>query len=152
MADAITLDLPDLDATNGLAGKLAGLARAGDVIALLGDLGAGKTAFARAFLSSRAGRAIEVPSPTFTLVQTYALGGPTVWHFDLYRLKHPEEAWELGIEEAFAEGISLIEWADRLGDQLPPHLEVVLEIASDTARRASLRDRDGWSARLDRLA
>src|SRR5579885_856275 len=103
------LTLADVSATADLAGRIAAEARAGDVIALWGDLGIGKTEFARAFIRARPGghAAVEVPSPTFTLVQVYDLS-PPVWHFDLYRLERPDEAWELGLEEAFAEAISLI--------------------------------------------
>ena len=133
--DSWSLDLPDEAATALLAGRLAGLARAGDVIALKGGLGAGKTSLARAFLRARAGDpALEVPSPTFTLVQPYDLPDGTVWHFDLYRLARPEEAWELGIEEAFGQVIALIEWPENLGALLPSeHLEIRL------ASGASLR-------------
>src|SRR6266700_1981101 len=114
----IVIDLPDEAATAALAARIASLARPGDVIALKGELGAGKTSFARAFIRARNGRE-AVPSPTFTLVQTYELPGGAVWHFDLYRLHSPEEAWELGIEEAFHAGIALIEWPERLGSLLP---------------------------------
>jgi tRNA threonylcarbamoyladenosine biosynthesis protein TsaE len=106
----VILDLPDEAATESLARRLAGVARPGDVIALWGGLGAGKTAFARAFVRAAGDPAEEVPSPTFTLVQTYALAAGPCWHFDLYRLQAPDEVWELGIEEAFAGGIVLIEW------------------------------------------
>ncbi len=111
--DTLRLDLPDPAATAALAARLASLVRRGDVIALGGDLGTGKTSFARAFINAlpRAedeppGEAAEeVPSPTFTLVQTYRRKPADVWHFDLYRLQRPEEAYELGIEEAFAEAM-----------------------------------------------
>lgn len=102
-------DLPDEAATAALAQLLAPLLRQGDVLALQGDLGAGKTTFARALINALEGPVEEVPSPTFTLVQTYQRGELEIWHFDLYRLEDPEEAWELGIEEAFSEGVSLIE-------------------------------------------
>ncbi|HEY1259264.1 MAG TPA: tRNA (adenosine(37)-N6)-threonylcarbamoyltransferase complex ATPase subunit type 1 TsaE, partial [Stellaceae bacterium] len=105
----IVVDLPDEMATAALAERLAGIAAAGDVIALEGELGSGKTTLARAFIAAR-GAGEEVPSPTFTLVQTYQAETVSIWHFDLYRLQAPEEAWELGIEEALADGISLIEW------------------------------------------
>src|ERR1043165_7946856 len=122
----IVTDLPDERATASLAARLAALARPGDVIALNGELGAGKTSFARAFIRAR-GADEDVPSPTFTLAQAYELPDATVWHFDCYRLRDPEEAWELGIEDAFREGISLIEWPERLGTLLPErHFQQIL--------------------------
>ena len=114
----IVTDLPDERATAALAARIAALARAGDVIALEGELGAGKTSFARAFIRAR-GSDEAVPSPTFTLVQVYEIGDVPIWHFDAYRLRDPDEAWELGIEDAFRDGISLIEWPERLGHLLP---------------------------------
>ena len=153
--DSWSLDLPDEAATSRLATRLALHARAGDVIALSGGLGAGKSSFARAFLRARAGDPdLEVPSPTFTLVQPYALPHGTVWHFDLYRLKRPEEAWELGIEEAFGAVIALIEWPENLGDLLPPeHLAIRLDsAASPNARRATLTASPSWISRLALVA
>lgn len=149
---SITVELPLEAATARLAARVAALAQTGDVIALKGDLGAGKTTFARAFIAAR-GCAEEVPSPTFTLVQVYEPAGAPVWHFDLYRIAEPEEAWELGIEEAFAAGISLIEWPERLGPLLP---ERRLEVAFDfgerpEARRAVIDGGRGWPARLAAL-
>jgi tRNA threonylcarbamoyladenosine biosynthesis protein TsaE len=142
------VELPDEAATAGLARRVAALARPGDVIALRGDLGAGKTLFARAFIGEE-----DVPSPTFTLVQIYDRPMGRVWHFDLYRLKSPEEAVELDIEDAFAEGISLIEWPERLGTLLPrERLEVALDFgASPTARRARLEGRGRWAQRLGEI-
>ena len=139
----LLVDLADLAATESLAARLADRARIGDVIALSGGLGMGKTTFARAFIARRAGglaAPIEVPSPTFTLVQFYYLPGGPVWHFDLYRLAAPEEAWELGLEEALASAISLIEWPERLGPLLPAH-HVAVALAPGPhpgARRARL--------------
>ena len=141
-------------ATEELARAVARLARPGDVIALAGGLGTGKTAFARAFIHARAraaGRAAEeVPSPTFTLVQAYELPGGTVHHFDLFRLSSSEEAIELGIEEAFADGISLIEWPDRVSGLLPAgHLEVAFAMGGTTAsRRVRLTGQGNWPERL----
>ena len=110
---ATELRLDGIEATGSLAASLAVLARPGDVIGLSGDLGTGKTSFARAFIAARAALCgapeEEVPSPTFTLVQTYEMAGETIWHFDLYRLDRAEDAYELGIEEAFADGLCLIE-------------------------------------------
>src|SRR5689334_8638132 len=99
--------LPDEAATDRLGRALAGAVRVGDVIALWGDLGAGKTRLARACIAALTGEA-EVPSPTFTLVQTYEAAIGTVWHFDLYRLSAAEEALELGFEEALSGGVVLI--------------------------------------------
>lgn len=144
-------DLPDEAATAALAQLLAPLLRQGDVLALQGDLGAGKTTFARALINVLEGPVEEVPSPTFTLVQTYQRGELEIWHFDLYRLEDPEEAWELGIEEAFSEGVSLIEWPDRLGSALPPErLELSLRHV-DKGRRADLTGHGDWAARLEAL-
>ena len=150
-AAAFALDLPDEAATAGLAGRLAARARAGDVIGLAGDLGSGKTTFARAFIRALGAGDEEVPSPTFTLVEVYGFAGrPPVWHFDLYRLTAPEQSWELGIEDALAEGISLIEWPERLGPLLPAeHLLLALEPAArPTARVARLEGTAGWAQRL----
>jgi tRNA threonylcarbamoyladenosine biosynthesis protein TsaE len=149
----ITINLPDEAATAVLAGRLARLAQPGDVIALQGELGAGKTYLARAFIRARGGDE-AVPSPTFTLVQTYDLPGGAVWHFDLYRLRAAEEAWELGIEDAFRDGISLIEWPERLGVLLPRRrLLVALDFAeAPAARRATLSGGGDWVARLAGLA
>lgn len=105
--------------TRRLAGCLARVARKGDVIALAGDLGAGKTAFARAFIRTLCSPTEEVPSPTFTLVQIYEAPDFPIWHFDLYRIDDPDEGIELGVEEAFATAVSLIEWPERLGRLLP---------------------------------
>lgn len=149
----ITIELPDEAATAALAARLAALARAGDVIALKGELGAGKTSFARAFIRARGGTE-DVPSPTFTLVQVYEIGETCVWHFDGYRLRDPAEAWELGIEDAFQDGISLIEWPDQFGALLPQrrlHI-ALLPGAAPTARRAVLDAGPEWKARLCRIA
>ena len=132
------VELADEEATLALGARLAGEARRGDVFALGGGLGAGKTTLARGFIRALTTPDEEVPSPTFTLVQVYETRKGMVWHFDLYRLEDPEEAWELGIEEAFADGISLIEWPERLSALLPARRrQVALEIAGDR-RRARL--------------
>ena len=143
----LTLDLSDDAATAALGARLGAAARAGDVIALVGDLGAGKTTLARGLIRHLTGPETEAPSPTFTLVQTYP--GPlfVIWHFDLYRLDHPDEARELGLEEA-VDGLCLIEWPERLGRHLPSRrLEVQLSMDGD-GRIARLIDFDDWSTRL----
>lgn len=149
-------DLPDLAATQTLAAALAVLLRPGDIVALSGELGSGKTTLARAIIGALAERlhvpAEEVPSPTFTLVQVYDFPGLAVWHFDLYRLRQPEEAYELGIEEAFAAAVSLVEWPERLGALLPrERLDVRLEFTNGEKRRARLEGYGTWAARIGAL-
>lgn len=148
--------LPDEEATARLAGRLAGLLAPGDAVALRGDLGSGKTALVRALVRSALGDpAAEVPSPTFTLVQTYELPMGTLWHFDLYRVEAPEDAIELGWEEARAGGIAMIEWPDRLGGLLPAErLDLRLEFAdAPGARLVHLDPLGAWVHRpLETLA
>ena len=146
----IALDLPDLAATEALAARLALLLRPGDAVLLDGPLGAGKSAFARALLRAATGdAALEVPSPTFTLVQSYDLPAGPAHHFDLYRLSGPAGLAELGWEEA-REGIVLVEWPERLGPFAPPEalrIHLIPGLA-DEARHAVL---SGWDARLEAL-
>ncbi len=157
MTCALPLDipLPDEPATAALAALLARRARRGDVIGLRGPLGSGKTSFARAFVRALGTGGEEVPSPTFTLVEVYAFDDrPAVWHFDLYRLQEAEEAWELGIEEAFADGVALIEWPERLGRLMPAErLDVTFAPGpAATARVARLDGTAAWAARLAGIA
>jgi tRNA threonylcarbamoyladenosine biosynthesis protein TsaE len=149
-------DLPDLAATLALAAAIAHAARPGDAILLSGPLGAGKTEWARGFLRALSGDpALEVPSPTFTLVQTYAMPRGPVAHFDLWRLSDPSSLRELGFEDARG-GIVLVEWPDRLGPRLPAAddpatLRLTLAIPDPETpdrRRATL---DGWPDRLPAL-
>jgi tRNA threonylcarbamoyladenosine biosynthesis protein TsaE len=143
------LRLPDAAATAALARRVAALAKPGDVIALKGELGSGKTFFARAFIGEE-----DVPSPTFTLVQIYDRPRGRVWHFDLYRLDAPEQAIELGIEEAFAGGISLIEWPERLGSLVPAErLEIRLSFAAaPEAREADIAGTGRWEPLIEAIA
>jgi tRNA threonylcarbamoyladenosine biosynthesis protein TsaE len=142
-------ELPDVAATQALARSVAALARAGDAILLEGPLGAGKTEFARAFLRAATGDpALEVPSPTFTLVQSYDTPGFRAAHFDLWRLGHAGDLAELGWDEA-GDGVVLVEWPDRLGALRPAGaLTVTLSLTGDTARQAVL---NGWPDRLERI-
>jgi tRNA threonylcarbamoyladenosine biosynthesis protein TsaE len=144
------IELPNLAATEALAAAVAALARAGDAILLEGELGAGKTVFARAFLRTATGDpAMEVPSPTFTLVQSYATPIGVVHHLDLWRLDGPGGLAELGWEEA-CDGIVLLEWPDRLGSLRPSDaLTVALQATGTDSRRAVL---SGWPDRLGRIA
>ncbi|MEQ1716870.1 MAG: tRNA (adenosine(37)-N6)-threonylcarbamoyltransferase complex ATPase subunit type 1 TsaE [Hyphomicrobium sp.] len=104
-----------------LAEDIAFALKPGDTLALEGDLGAGKTTFARALIEALSGgKALEIPSPTFTLVQSYTTARFDVAHFDLYRMAAPEELYELGLDHALANGVAVIEWPERAGDLLPP--------------------------------
>ncbi|NJO67601.1 MAG: tRNA (adenosine(37)-N6)-threonylcarbamoyltransferase complex ATPase subunit type 1 TsaE [Rhodospirillales bacterium] len=138
--------------TQACAVALAGVARRGDVFALWGGLGVGKTVLARAFIRARGYPQDEIPSPTFTLVQIYEPPAPScpIFHFDLYRLQEAEDVYELGIEDAFADGIVLIEWPDRLGSLLPSdRLDVCLQPgATDDARQLVLAGSESWQDRL----
>ncbi len=144
--------------TRALARALAPLLRPGDVLALEGDLGAGKTAFARALINALPhpdGSYVEeeVPSPTFTLVQTYNRQTynrrpAEVWHVDLYRIERPEDALELGLEEAFSEAICLIEWPERLGPLLPAKALSVRIMLRGDERHVRLSGPDPWPERL----
>jgi tRNA threonylcarbamoyladenosine biosynthesis protein TsaE len=125
-----------LEETIAFAQKVAFLLHPRDVILLKGDLGAGKSVFARAVIQALCGEETEVPSPTFTLVQTYQAPDFTVWHFDLYRVKHSEEVYELGIEDAYAHGVSLIEWPEHLGRILPKdYWEIEFNYGNDENER-----------------
>ncbi|MEX0695709.1 MAG: tRNA (adenosine(37)-N6)-threonylcarbamoyltransferase complex ATPase subunit type 1 TsaE [Rhodospirillales bacterium] len=145
--------LADEAATRSRAALLAGHLAKGDVIALQGTLGMGKTSFARALINALPGPEEEVPSPTFTLVQTYDRGGLEIWHFDLYRLKHPEDAHELGIEDAFFDAVSLIEWPEKLGPLLPDArlLVTLSDIDQAEGRRLTISGNSRWAERLDDL-
>ncbi len=150
-AGTAEIDLPDETATAALAHRLAPLLRPGDIVALSGDLGAGKTALARALIRFLGDGAAEVPSPTFTLVQTYTLPSFELWHFDLFRIESPRDAIELDIEEAFASGVSLIEWPDRLGSYLPgARLDIAIDFAA-SGRRATIMGHGPWAARMASL-
>lgn len=116
----ITRTLHSPEETAALARRLGAMLSAGDTVLLSGDVGAGKTHFARALIQSLLPVPEDVPSPTFTLVQTYdTIRGVEIWHADLYRLSDPSECEELGLTEAMTQAICLIEWPDRLSDLRP---------------------------------
>lgn len=149
----VRLDLANEAATERLGARLAGGSRIGDIFALSGGLGAGKTVVARAFIRALGQAGEEVPSPTFTLAQTYNLAVGPVWHLDLYRLSDPEDVWELGIEEAFAEAITLIEWPERMVPLLPPdRLDIVIEIGDTADSRLAILTGHGHMAQRLREA
>ena len=146
------LSLPDPDATSRLGALVSDLLERGDVLLLEGQIGAGKTHFARALIQHRLaaqGQHEDVPSPTFTLVQTY-MADCEIWHADLYRLSHPDELFELGLEAAFEDAICLIEWPDRLGSDTPENaLILAFELTQDGhARRVCLRGNPALAARI----
>ncbi|MEL6959731.1 MAG: tRNA (adenosine(37)-N6)-threonylcarbamoyltransferase complex ATPase subunit type 1 TsaE [Pseudomonadota bacterium] len=145
----VTLNLPTEDHTITLAQALAETSRPGDCLLLTGEIGSGKSFLARAFIRSLAGvQDLEVPSPTFTLVQTYELGNCDVWHADLYRLTDPQEAIELGLIDAFDTAITVIEWPELLGEMIPPDaLRIALSVGS-TNHKAVLTFSDAWTERL----
>src|SRR4029079_8922816 len=121
-ASGFSIVLPNEQATRRLASDLASVLKPGDLVTLSGDLGAGKTAFARALIRHLAGDdALDVPSPTFTLVQTYALPRFSVVHADLYRVTHTGELAELGVDEAAENAGGLLEWPGPPAEKLPPH-------------------------------
>lgn len=115
-----SLCFSDAEQTSLYAARLARHLGSGDVILLSGDVGAGKTHFARSLIQSLLAEPEDIPSPTFTLVQTYETAAAEIWHADLYRLTSIQEVEELGLIDAFATAICLVEWPDRLGALTPP--------------------------------
>jgi tRNA threonylcarbamoyl adenosine modification protein YjeE len=137
-----------------LGEQLAFAARRGDLFALSGDLGAGKTTLARAIIQALTGnKGEEIPSPTFTLVQNYVTPRMPVAHLDLYRLRTPSELEELGLDVALKNGIAIVEWPEQAGDLLPPdRLDVRLDDdAGGASRRVTLTAHGDWATRLDRF-
>lgn len=146
----IVFHLPDEAATAAFGSGLATLLRAGDTVLLEGPIGAGKSHLVRAFVRAKLGRMEDVPSPTFTLVQTYQAADTEIWHADLYRLSHPDEVLELGLEEAFETAICLIEWPDRLGPHMP---ETALHVRlSSEGDGRSVHLHGGRAGLLDQVA
>lgn len=142
-----TIQLADENATLALGAWLAPFLQAGDVVLLQGDLGAGKTTWARGLICALLGD-VEVPSPTYTLVQTYDAPNFEIWHFDLYRLNQEQDVWELGIEDALYDGVCLIEWPERIDGLLNgTELVVALQIDGDI-RTAMIQGNTDWQNRL----
>jgi tRNA threonylcarbamoyl adenosine modification protein YjeE len=155
-AYSFSVALEDEQATRRLMTDIAGLIEPGDLITLSGDLGAGKTAFARAFIRHVAGdESIEVPSPTFTLMQNYDLPRFPVVHADLYRLGSPGELSELGFEDIPESAVTLLEWPDRAGGQLPPdRLDVAFTLSpaqGESFRHAQITGYGKFAPRAQRI-
>lgn len=149
---SLTLDLPDAAATTALGQAIAPRLAAGEAVLLYGPLGMGKSTLARGLIRALTGPDEDVPSPTFTLVQVYETD-PPVAHFDLYRLTRPDEAFEIGLDEALDTGCALIEWPERLGDDLaralgPDRLSIVLE-ESGEGRHATVSGAGAWADKIN---
>lgn len=139
------------DATQALAEQIGHRLEPGDTLLLSGDIGAGKTHFARALIQSLQDTPEDVPSPTFTLVQSYETSAGEILHADLYRLSGPQDIEELGLSDAFGRAICLVEWPDRLGPDAPADaLMLHLEASADgTSRMLTARsDSADWPRRL----
>ena len=150
----LIIDLKTPDDTASLARAIASRLGPGDVILMEGGIGAGKTHFARALIQSLLPEPEDVPSPTFTLVQVYETDDTEIWHSDLYRLTGPDEAVELGLEDAFETAICLVEWPDRLAGLAPPDaLTLSFDVTGDNARRVACSWSDTkWDAKLEGVA
>lgn len=135
--------ISSLGDTEKLAKKIASLLKAGDVIELIGDLGAGKTTFAKFLIRHLVGEDTEVTSPTFNIVQLYDARGFTIWHFDLYRLKSPHELFEIGLDEALDLGVSLIEWPEIASYMLPKERLVIKLFSGKNDERVVLLEGSG---------
>ncbi|MDO8839251.1 MAG: tRNA (adenosine(37)-N6)-threonylcarbamoyltransferase complex ATPase subunit type 1 TsaE [Parvibaculum sp.] len=155
---SLDLDLPDAAATDRLGAALAPRLAIGDLILLRGDLGAGKTALARALIGAHLaahGLAEDVPSPTFTLVQSYESPALLIAHVDLYRLENTGDLRELGLAELLDEGVAIVEWPERGGPDLlrlaAARLDIDLTLVPEGGRRARLTGSGSWAARLEGL-
>jgi tRNA threonylcarbamoyladenosine biosynthesis protein TsaE len=146
----LKIHLADAEATASLASVLAQNVQSGDTVLLLGEVGAGKTHFARSFIKSLLTVDEDVPSPTFTLVQTYDTVIGEVWHSDLYRLSAEQEIEELGLFDAMIEAVCLIEWPDRLGSYTPTdalHIELTPSSTLDSRVLIAQWDDPKWDAK-----
>ena len=140
-------DLPDQDATARLGAAVAAALQPGEAICLTGPLGAGKSTLARGLVRALTRPEEDVPSPTFTLVQFYDGARFPLAHFDLYRLERPEEAFEIGLDEALEDGAAVIEWPERLGGRLPAdRLDIDIAMNGE-GRTARLAAHGAWEGR-----
>lgn len=151
---SLTLELADAEATAALGRAVAPRLEPGEAVLLYGPLGMGKSTLARGLIRALAGEHEDVPSPTFTLVQFYETT-PPIAHFDLYRLSRPEEAFEIGLDEALDVGVALIEWPERLGHDParalgPDILTITLEERGE-GRSATVSGAGAWAKKITEL-
>ena len=147
MTPPATLDLTDDAATARLGEAVSRTLRTGEAVCLTGPLGAGKSTLARALVRALTTPDEDVPSPTFTLVQFYETATFPLAHFDLYRLTSPDEAWEIGLDEALDEGAAVIEWPQRLEGRLPRDRLDIDIVFDGEGRRARLTAHGAWEGR-----
>ena len=151
---AVAITLADAEATTSLGARIAPLLQAGDAVLLYGPLGMGKSTLARGLIRALTRPDEDVPSPTFTLVQFYE-SQPPIAHFDLYRLTRPEEAYEIGLDEALDEGCVVIEWPERLGEDVTwiagTNLLTITISELGEARLATVSGAGSWEQRLQDL-
>jgi tRNA threonylcarbamoyl adenosine modification protein YjeE len=154
VARTLELRLNDLAATRALGNRIAELLRPGDVVVLRGALGAGKSELARGLIRARAGAEIEVPSPSFTLLQDYVFPGLTIRHIDLYRIDDPAELTELGLDGPEEDEAWLIEWPEHADELLPrDRLDIRLDQGrTNDSRIARLSAGPSWTDRFSQLA
>ncbi|CAN5117771.1 tRNA (adenosine(37)-N6)-threonylcarbamoyltransferase complex ATPase subunit type 1 TsaE [soil metagenome] len=154
MSEDIEIPLADADATTALGARIAPRLQVGDAVLLYGPLGMGKSTLARGLIRALTRPDEDVPSPTFTLVQFYETT-PPVAHFDLYRLTRPEEAWEIGLDDALEDGCVLIEWPERLGEDVSwiagTNLLCITISEDGEGRLATVSGAGSWETRLQEL-
>tara|TARA_R110002050_G_scaffold70425_2_gene151835 strand:- start:62755 stop:63216 length:462 start_codon:yes stop_codon:yes gene_type:complete len=141
-------NISDLQETKKLSEKLGELLNPQDIVTFSGNLGAGKTTFVKFLIQSIVKQEIPVTSPTFNLVQIYETKRFPIWHFDMYRLRHSDEVFELGYEEALSEGVSLIEWPEKMQEFLPKdRLDVIIKTVDVNERVIEFIPHGEWKNR-----
>jgi tRNA threonylcarbamoyl adenosine modification protein YjeE len=145
------IKINNIEETKSLAKKIANLTKKGDIITLQGDLGAGKTAFARFFINILSEVEQDVLSPTFNLVHPYEGKDFNIWHFDLYRLEFPEEIEQIGLYDAFDGGVSLIEWPEIIDDILPVDRLLIKISFNNDERVAEVEGLGSWKDRISAM-
>lgn len=151
----LTITTTSAEASEALSRALAAVLQPGDCLLFSGPIGAGKTHICRHIIQALLDVPEDVPSPTFTLVQTYESRAGEIWHADLYRLTDPDELQELGLIDAYTSAICLIEWPDRLGDSAPAdalHIDIRPAEDAEQTRHLLFEWKDQkWSNRLENL-